>query len=91
MVQIFIRETVTAVEQIKEAHTNNDVEKIRLTAHRIKPSVHNMGINSLTEDILKLESFDIAISGKESLLSLINKLDEVINKVVMQLEENVMA
>ncbi len=91
MLQVFIRESVIAVEQIKEAYANNDIEKIKITAHRIKPSVHNMGINSLTEDILKLESFDITTNNKESLLSLINNLDEIINKVIMQLEENVLA
>ncbi len=90
MLQVFIRESVIAVEQIKEAYANNDIEKIKITAHRIKPSVHNMGINSLTEDILKLESFDITVNSKEPLLSLINNLDEIINKVIMQLEENVL-
>ncbi|HXL54895.1 MAG TPA: Hpt domain-containing protein, partial [Chitinophagaceae bacterium] len=90
MLQVFTRESVIAVQQIKEAYANNDIEKIKITAHRIKPSVHNMGINSLTEDILKLESFDITVNSKEPLLSLINNLDEIINKVIMQLEENVL-
>jgi HPt (histidine-containing phosphotransfer) domain-containing protein/CheY-like chemotaxis protein len=90
MLRVFNGESVAAVQQIKEAYSNNNVEKIKTIAHRVKPSVQNMGIHSLTENILQLESFDITINSKEFLLSLINKLDEVINKVVMQLNENVL-
>jgi HPt (histidine-containing phosphotransfer) domain-containing protein len=90
MVRVFNSESIAAVKQIKEAYLNNDIEKIASTAHRIKPSVQNMGINSLTENILQLESFDITKNGKETLLPLINRLSEVINKVVMQLKENVL-
>jgi HPt (histidine-containing phosphotransfer) domain-containing protein len=90
MLRVFRNESIAAVQQIKEAYNNNDVEKIKTTAHRIKPSVYNMGISSLTEYILQLESFDITTNSKDVLLSLISKLDEVINKVVMQLEENVL-
>jgi HPt (histidine-containing phosphotransfer) domain-containing protein len=90
MVGVFKREGVAAVRQIKEAYSNNDIEKIKVIAHRVKPSVQNMGIHSLTENIVQLESFDITINSKEVLLFLINKFDKVINKVIIQLEENVL-
>jgi two-component system, sensor histidine kinase len=90
MVGVFNRESVAAVQQIKEAYSNNDIEKIKVIAHRVKPSVENIGIHSLTESILQLESFNITTNSKKVLFSLINKLDEVINKVVTQLEENVL-
>jgi len=90
MVLVFNRESIAAVQQIKEAYANNDIEKIKTTAHRAKPSIQNMGVDSLMENILRLESFDITTNNKEVLLPLITKLDEVINKVVMQLKENVL-
>jgi HPt (histidine-containing phosphotransfer) domain-containing protein len=90
MVRVFNKESVAAVQQIKEAYSNNDIEKVKMIAHRLKPSIQNMGIHSLTENILQLESFDIKTTSKKILLSLINKLNEVLNKVVIQLEKNLL-
>jgi len=90
MVAVFNRESVAAVQQIKEAYSNNDIEKIKVIAHRVKPSVQNIGVRCLAENMQQLESFDIRTNSKEILLSLINKFDEVVCKVVMQLEENVL-
>ena len=70
MVGVFYKESVAAVQQIKEAYSNNDIEKVKMIAHRLKPSIQNMGIHSLTENILQLESFDIKTTSKEILLSL---------------------
>jgi two-component system, sensor histidine kinase len=89
MVSVFNRESVIAVQQIKEAYWNNDLEKIKVIAHRVKPSIQNMGIYALADHVLQLEFFDIT-NGKEILLSLINRFDEVVNRVVKQLEENVL-
>jgi HPt (histidine-containing phosphotransfer) domain-containing protein/CheY-like chemotaxis protein len=90
MIQLFRKESMAAVEKIKEAYANGDIEKIKAAAHKIKPSFQTMSIDCVAEDIRQLESFDIAKNNKEVLRSLINKLDAVINKVVLQLEGNVL-
>ncbi len=47
MVEIFRQQTPPALEEMKEALRRKDYETLAQTAHRIKPSIENMGITQL--------------------------------------------
>ena len=81
-------------QQVKFAHKNevvvtnatSDPEKIRKTAHRIKPTIDNFGIDDLKQDIRSIEAM-----AKEGLVSpelefLIDRLADVIARVAGELE-----
>src|SRR5437867_13368514 len=74
MLNIFVKEMSLALQEICAGEESNNLEKIRSTAHRIKPSLSNMAVDSIRDDILKLEMFDP--SGKQ-----IAQLPEIINRV----------
>jgi HPt (histidine-containing phosphotransfer) domain-containing protein len=87
MINIFITETANAVRDIKTAYEKNDIEKIGSIAHKIKPSLYNLNINSIREEILKLE-----LLGKEEgavehdLKTLVEKVENVLNAVIEKMK-----
>jgi len=90
MVNIFITETANAVRDMKDAYEKNDVEKISSIAHKIKPSLYNLNINSIREDILKLELFGKDGGGTEQdLKTLVDKVETVLTAVIEQMKKDV--
>lgn len=88
MTQLFVEQAPISVQEIKEAYEVNDFAKIKAVSHRMKPSIDNLDIVSLTGDIRQIET--LALQGKrsEEMDILIHKLDEVIDKVVAVLKED---
>jgi HPt (histidine-containing phosphotransfer) domain-containing protein len=75
------------VDEIKEAYAAGDFEKVSKTAHRIKPSIDNLGIASLKEPIREIEKNAQAYQTSQQLEQLITKLDKTIIQVVNKLEK----
>lgn len=80
MLNIFIKEASLSLESIRDAEKNGDIAKISSTAHKIKPSLNNLGIHSIQDEILKLEGL-VRFPGD------INYLPEIINRVELVLQE----
>jgi two-component system, sensor histidine kinase len=85
MLRIFIQQVPAAVDEIRLAYEAGNIEMVKKIAHRIKPSLGNMGIVSLKEVIEKIEKTSAANHTDAELGSLINKLHSVIEQVVTQL------
>jgi PAS domain S-box-containing protein len=85
MIALFVEQVPLSVTEIKDAYAAKDFEKVKKTAHRIKPSIDSMGIALLTNDIREIEKMADVYQTSEQLESLITKLDDVINKVVTKL------
>ena len=88
MLQIFCKETLQSLQEIKTAREVNDYKKINDTAHKMKTSVSNLSINSIKEDVLQLEAFDIIKNDPAQLTELISKIDLVLNQVIEQLKKS---
>ena len=86
LISIFIEQTPASVIEIKDALRLHDMETVRRVAHRIKPNIDSFGITDLKEDIRTIES--MAEEGAETpdFEVKINRLEEVINLVVGQLQ-----
>jgi CheY-like chemotaxis protein len=74
MVRIFIDTSRQALDEIGVAYSNGDFETIYRTAHRIKPSLDHLGINSLHGTIRSIES---RAKGNENSRALAEELDEL--------------
>jgi len=79
MLRLFIDETPHSVLKIKEGYSGGDFVSARYFAHRMKPSITNLEINSLKDDILKIEFMK---DNDPEMEQMINKLDKVITAVV---------
>lgn len=59
---------------------------VKYTAHKIKPSIDQMGIQSLKEIVRKVEKYDLDYGSKEELTGLVRYLCAVLTEVADKLE-----
>ncbi len=55
LITISITETPETLSAMFEAYSKGDNETVKKLAHRIKPSIKNLGINTVVQDLLDLE------------------------------------
>ncbi len=87
MITLFVEQGKISLQQINDAHKINDFDTIHKTAHRLKPSIDNMGIVCLKKEIRDLEALaKKPISGND-LSSLIEHLNLTLTKVLEALPQ----
>lgn len=84
MLSLFINETPPLIAKMKDACQNGDFENVRYYAHRMKPSITNLGIKSLKSDVLKVE---LSQGNDPDVAPLIDRLEKVIAQVIVGLTE----
>lgn len=66
MIDLFLHQTPPMLDQMKEALLQNDLSTISGLAHKMKPSLDNLGIVSLKEVIRTIEKAgELGISGQQ--------------------------
>ncbi len=89
MITLFLDQGPASVSEIKAAYEAGDFEKIAKVAHRMKPTIDNLGILLLKEDIRDMEKH-AAVYGRSALLeTLVTKLETVIGAVATALKERI--
>jgi CheY-like chemotaxis protein len=84
MVNLFLLQGPASVEEIKEAYKNKNIEQVKKVAHRLKPSIDNMGVVLLRDIIRNIEHPDT--TNPEKLSELIQQLETNMNEVVSELK-----
>lgn len=87
MITLFITQAPSSVSEIKEAYAENDFERVKKIAHRLKPSIDNLGIISLKHEIRSIEKNAETLKTSKELEQLISNLETVINEVVITLKK----
>lgn len=87
MIKLFSEQAPLSVQEIKEAYGQKDLEKVKAVAHRLKPSIDNMGIHSLTKEIRQIETLALSGDQEQELPGLIEQLETVLVEVVGRLQE----
>ncbi|MFC2102138.1 PAS domain S-box protein [Bacteroidota bacterium] len=87
MLMMFVEDIPEAVKEIQDAWVDGNIETVRAIAHRIKPTIDNLSIDSLKEDIRKIESLASAGEKNEILDGLVKKLSDVIAQVTKNISE----
>ncbi|MGK7393132.1 MAG: Hpt domain-containing protein [Candidatus Cyclobacteriaceae bacterium M3_2C_046] len=89
MIDLFIFITPESVQKIKQALRENDLDTIAKTAHKIKPSIKSLSINSLIDDIVKLEKCQKDPLKQNEINQIVQHLEDKVGKVVVGLmQEN---
>jgi PAS domain S-box-containing protein len=88
MTTLFCDQTEIAVTEIKEHFANNELLKVSSLAHKIKPSLDNLKIDSLKTVIREIEKDAKENINNESIKKKIDILDEVISKVIVELRNS---
>jgi PAS domain S-box-containing protein len=88
IIEVFVTQTPALVKEMQDAFTGNDFDRIRKNAHRLKPSLHTLGIDSLKEDIQTLECFESATTSTVEVEQLLVKLDTTVQAVIEKLQQD---
>ncbi|CCH02763.1 multi-sensor hybrid histidine kinase [Fibrella aestuarina BUZ 2] len=86
MVQLFCTETPTTATQIRDACAAGDFKRVKYLAHRIKPSVDNMGVVAQVEVVRRIEELAQIGDDSDELRALVSSFDEAIHEVVKQMQ-----
>lgn len=86
MINLFIDQIPVAVEEIQAAYLEKNFDAVKRAAHRIKPSIDNMGIGSLKSEVREIEALATENQHSPKLIQLIQQLDSTIKKVVEGLQ-----
>jgi len=87
LTQLFIEQTPVAIQEMISAYNSEDYMSVADIAHRIKPSIDNMGIITLKEPIREIEKFAEIYKNTGKLETLITEIDVVVRSVVRQLKK----
>lgn len=85
MVRLFCTSIPESLQLIDDAFERKDYKVIKSVAHKIKPTVQNMGVTLLKQDILFLESLDLNSVDHNTIEALIHKLNKTLTTVVREL------
>jgi CheY-like chemotaxis protein/HPt (histidine-containing phosphotransfer) domain-containing protein len=88
MINIFVTETGNAIKDMRVAFENSDIEKIRSLAHKIKPSLYNLSINLIREEIINLEMFGKNEGPAGDIKALVEKVESVLTTVIAQMKND---
>jgi len=86
MIKIFISLVAENTAALESALENDNIDSIKKIAHKIKPSIDQMGIASLTEVVRQIEKYDFNTGTQDEFISMAQKLINVLRDVVIELE-----
>jgi len=88
MVSTFLEHAPGQVKEVKDALDIADYQTVGNVAHKIKPSLDLMGIESLTNDIRLIEKYGKNGENLEELPDLVNKLLTVSEEVFAEMKND---
>ncbi len=88
MLALFVDSVPRSTLDLEMALKTGDVESIRKLAHKLKPSLDNLGIASIHMDIRKLEKYDEGSSLTKELENLVSKVKDTLNRTAESIRQN---
>jgi PAS domain S-box-containing protein len=86
MLSLFVTDVPQSMLKIREANEAGDYKTVRYLAHRIRPALLNMSINSIRDESLRLENLATAEEKSLEMDKIIDKMTTVINLVTAKLK-----
>jgi CheY-like chemotaxis protein/HPt (histidine-containing phosphotransfer) domain-containing protein len=87
---IFVEHTPGAIEEIKLTASSEDYETMGKIAHRIKPSLDNLGIKTMFQVIRDIENYEVTKGDVSALSDQILQLEETVLAVIDHIKVNVL-
>jgi PAS domain S-box-containing protein len=90
MAGIFCKLINESLQTIEDALGQLDIKTINEIAHKIKPSVEQMGVTSLKQPILKLEKYNLKEGSRSELERLVQTIARILRRVVEQIQTDIL-
>jgi PAS domain S-box-containing protein len=87
MIAVFIEQATLSIQQMKIAFEKGDIARIKSVAHRIKPTIDNMCIDSLMQEIRDIETNAESLLARHQLESMIEMIERTFKKIIIQLKK----
>ena len=87
MIGLFIDQVPQSVSEIRKAFEDKDFARVKSVTHRIKPTIDNMGIQSLYQVVRDIEFLTVNETESKKLPALIGFFESRIKEVVIQLNQ----
>jgi CheY-like chemotaxis protein/HPt (histidine-containing phosphotransfer) domain-containing protein len=87
MIDLFLSQAKRQMVEMQNAYEDSDVNKIRLIAHQMKPSMQMLGIHKIEQEIKFLESIHSDIGKNSRTEKSIRKIRDVVSEVCQHIEE----
>jgi len=88
MIKLFISLVDENVHLLKQAREKGDHTVIRSIAHKMKPSIVQMGVESLREVVISLEKFEVKEDNVDIMEDMVDMLVETLVKLTDELRAN---
>jgi PAS domain S-box-containing protein len=85
MVSSFVEKTPEIISQIKQATKEKDWSQVGSLAHKLKPNLAFMGVDSLKELILEIEKNGKNKTNVKAIPELVNKLSSAVQEAINEL------
>ncbi len=87
MLHLFIEQVPAALSEINNSFEQSDFLAIKKAAHRIKPSIDSLGINSLKSVVRQIETLALENKHSEELTRLLQQFNSNLKKVITALKK----
>jgi PAS domain S-box-containing protein len=88
IMKLFIDEATITLKEMNAAISNRDLAKIKSLAHSIKPSIDNLGIHSLKNEIREIEALASKNEDPAKLVLLVEQLNNILQTVIVSLQND---
>ena len=86
MISIFINQTKENIAIMENGISTSNFDEVKRIAHKIRPSIGQMGILSLKNQARTIETYKLEPGENQEFKDMTNDLCEVLNKVLKELE-----
>ncbi len=86
MIGMFLKITPNLLKELNENYEQENLEKVKTLAHKMKPSIDILGISSLTNEIRLIEKLAEEQKQSHELSSLISLLNKNMAKTIEQMQ-----
>jgi len=86
MMDLFVQHTPETLDEMEEAINNNDWKRIANLAHFMKPSIRNLAVSSIFNDLEELENIIAAPADIDQVWVLFDRVRSVLGEVTAQLK-----
>ena len=85
MIEMFCANASEGIAKIKSSFSSGDYDEVRRIAHKLKPGIDNMGVESIRSDIRFLENMQDESHQLNKIQLVISKIEQVIHEVTTTL------
>ena len=87
MIDVFLQQTPTAIETLKQYLEAGNYEELGILAHRMKPGIGFVGISRLKETMEMIETYSETMTHLDRLPTLVKKADLLCKQALDELRE----